>query len=230
MKQLFSQSFRRQLKRSLYTRARLVVLRGQIVLDMKKMPELTSRNYIRVGSLDLVAEEIRTNKVPGNVAELGVYQGDFSRYINSAFPDRKLYLFDTFQGFSEKDKSVDVTGGFSPATEDFSNTTVDSVLDQMAHKENILVRAGRFPDSLMDADLNETFAFVSIDVDLFKPTYEGLQFFYPRLSKGGYIFLHDYNSSDYQGVKAAVKKYCNEQGAGYFPLVDPCGTVVISKG
>ena len=27
--------------------------------------------------------------------------------------------------------------------------------------------------------------------------YEGLKYFYPRLSLGGYIFVHDYNSSLY---------------------------------
>lgn len=218
------------MKRILYERFRLVILRGQVVLRMETMRELTTRDSIRICSLEAVADEIRLNGVPGSVAELGVYQGDFAKYIHAAFPDRKLFLFDTFEGFSEKDKSVDVASGFSPATEDFSNTTVDLVLAKMTHTQNTIIRKGYFPETLLESDKQETFAFVSIDTDLYKPIYEGLQFFYPRLSKGGYIFLHDFNNKDYPGARAAVTQYCHEQGIGYFPLVDPCGTAVISKG
>lgn len=225
-----SKSFRKKLKRLLYKRFRLVIMRGQIVLDMTSLSGLTSRDYIRVGSLEAVAEEIRANSVGGSVAELGVYQGDFAKHIHTAFPDRNLYLFDTFEGFSETDKGVDRAGGFSAATEDFSDTNVDLVLKKMEHREKVIVRAGYFPESLQDTDKQEFFAFVSIDADLYKPIYHGLQFFYPRLSKGGYIFVHDYNNHDYPGVKAAVRKYCEEEGVNCFPLVDPCGTAVITKG
>ncbi|HEX4019577.1 MAG TPA: TylF/MycF/NovP-related O-methyltransferase [Acidobacteriaceae bacterium] len=225
-----SESFKKKLKRALYERLGLVIMRGQIVLEMHRLSNLTSRDYIRVCSLALVAEEIQANAVPGSVAELGVYKGDFAKHINAAFPGKALYLFDTFQGFSEKDKGVDVEGGFSSATEDFSDTTVDLVLKKMEHRQNVTIRAGYFPDSVQEADHRESFAFVSIDTDLYKPIYDGLQFFYPRLSKGGYIFLHDYNNPDYPGVKAAVKKYCSEEGINCFPLVDPCGTAVITKG
>ena len=38
----------------------------------------------------------------------------------------------------------------------------------------------------------EKFAFVSLDTDLYKPTLAGLEFFWPRMSKGGFIFIHDF--------------------------------------
>ncbi len=230
MAQNLTKRFKKNLKRLLYKRFRLIILRGQIVLDMERMSHLTSRDYIRVCSLASVAEEIRANSIPGSVAELGVYQGDFAKHIHAAFPDRNLYLFDTFAGFSENDKGAEAGGGFSSATEDFSDTTVELVLKKLAHPEKAIVRAGYFPASIQDADRNEIFAFVSIDADLYKPIYDGLQFFYPRLSKGGYIFVHDYNNANYPGAKAAVQKYCAETGINYFPLVDPCGTAVITKG
>ena len=58
--------------------------------------------YIRCSSLELVANEILERNTPGAVAELGVYRGEFARLINVAFPDRKLYLFDTFSGFDKE--------------------------------------------------------------------------------------------------------------------------------
>lgn len=230
MAQALSKFLKKNLKHSLYDRFGLTIMRGQIVLEMEKLSNLTSRDYIRVCSLESVAEEIRANSVPGSVSELGVYQGDFAKHINTAFRDRKLYLFDTFEGFSEKDKGIDRDQGFSSASEDFSDTTVELVLKKMKQPANVVIRAGYFPESIQDSDKQESFAFVSIDADLYKPIYDGLQFFYPRLSKGGYIFLHDYNNKDYPGVKEAVRKYCREEGINCFPLVDPCGTAVITKG
>jgi O-methyltransferase len=230
MASLFSAAFRKSVKRSLYKRFGLVIFRWQVVLDMERLSTLTTRDSIRVCSLYAVANEIHANNVLGHVAELGVYQGDFAKHIHAAFPDRTLYLFDTFQGFSEKDRGVDVSKGFSSATEDFSDTSVETVLSKMANRQRVVVRAGYFPDSIQDTDKEQSFAFVSIDADLYQPIYDGLRFFYPRLSAGGYIFLHDYNNRDYPGVKAAVTQYCKESGASYFPLVDPCGTAVMAKG
>jgi O-methyltransferase len=230
MANLFSAAFRRDVKRTLYKRLGIVIFRWQVVLDMERLSTLTTRDSIRVCSLYAVADEVHANNVPGSIAELGVYQGDFAKHIHAAFPDRTLYLFDTFEGFNEKDKGIEVRGGFSSGTEDFSNTSVDLVLGKLEHPERAVVRKGYFPESIHDADREQSFAFVSIDADLYKPIYDGLQFFYPRLSKGGTIFLHDYNNPDYPGVKAAVQKYCNEMGISYFPLVDPCGTAVITKG
>jgi O-methyltransferase len=230
MPQIFSESFKKNLKRQLYERYRLVILRGQVVLDMEKMSNLTTRDSLRVCSLHAIAEEIYTKPVEGSVAELGVYQGHFAKDINAEFPDRNLYLFDTFQGFSEQDKEVDRSSGLSSATEDFSDTSVDLVLKKMSYPEKVRIRAGYFPESTQETDKQERFAFVSIDTDLYKPIYDGLQFFYPRLNPGGYIFVHDYNNKDYPGVKAAVRKYCEEENINCFPLVDPCGTGVIAKG
>jgi O-methyltransferase len=104
------------------------------------------------------------------------------------------------------------------------------VLRKIASPQSAVVRKGYFPETLLEPDREESFAFVSIDTDLYKPMYDGLEFFYPRLSKGGYIFLHDFNNSDYPGARVAVTQYCHEHGVGYFPLVDPCGTAVLSKG
>lgn len=216
MPQIFSKSFRKNLKRLLYERYRLVVLRGQVVLDMEKLSNLTTRDSIRVCSLHAVAEEIHSHSVIGNVAELGVYQGEFARYIHREFPDRNLYLFDTFQGFSQQDQEVDRSGGFSSAAEDFSDTSVNLVLGKMDDPDRVKIRAGYFPESVQETDLTKSFAFVSIDADLYKPIYDGLAFFYPRLSPGGFIFIHDYNNKDYPGAKAAVESTANKKRSAAF--------------
>jgi O-methyltransferase len=42
----------------------------------------------------------------------------------------------------------------------------------------------------------ELFAFVSLDFDKYEPTLAGLEFFYPRVAPGGFVFVHDYTSQE----------------------------------
>ncbi|WP_179030820.1 TylF/MycF/NovP-related O-methyltransferase [Paenibacillus kribbensis] len=182
----------------------------------------------RLALLRQIADEINECGVRGSVAELGVFKGEFSKYINRVFPDRQLYLFDTFSGFDQKDIDNENKGDFSNSVAgEFCNSDVDLVLNKMMYKENCIVKKGYFPESA--SDVNETFAFVSLDVDLYQPILEGLKFFYPKLSEGGYIIIHDYNSTRFHGVKQAVREYCREHGVKYTPISDLCGSVAIMK-
>ncbi|GGN93178.1 TylF/MycF/NovP-related O-methyltransferase [Saccharibacillus kuerlensis] len=182
----------------------------------------------RVAMLRQVADEINDSNITGAVAELGVYQGEFAQYINSTFPDRPFYLFDTFEGFHETDISYDTQNEFSDAqVGEFQDTTPELVLKRMPYSEQCIIRQGFFPETAQN--LEEQFVFVSIDVDLYQPIFEGLKYFYPRLQKGGYIFIHDYNNSRFFGVKEAVKNYCRSNNIGYVPVNDLCGSVIIVK-
>ena len=55
--------------------------------------------------LQCFSEIVYDRRSSGNVAEGGVFEGYFAKRINAAFPDRKLYLFDTFEGFDNRDIS-----------------------------------------------------------------------------------------------------------------------------
>lgn len=184
-------------------------------------------DYIRISSLELVAQEINEKNITGSVAELGVYKGKFARYINQFFPERKLYLFDTFKGFDEADIRSEVQQNYSLGNQDFTNTSVKNVLAIMPNPERCIVREGFFPATA--EGLEEEFAFVSIDTDLFDPIYNGLVYFYPRLKQGGYIFVHDYNNDNYKGAKMAVRKFCSEYNVSYMPIPDSAGSAIITK-
>ncbi len=184
-------------------------------------------DYIRTAFLELCYDEIISKNIPGNVAELGVYQGEFAKKINLLFLDRKLYLFDTFEGFHPEDIEKDTRSGYSDGKQDFSKTSVESVLKLMKYPDNCIICKGHFPATAKRVD--DIFCFVNLDADLYEPIYEGLKFFYPRLSKGGYILVHDYNNDDYLGVRKAVHQYCNENNINYVPLPDIGGSVIITK-
>src|ERR1041385_1300392 len=56
-------------------------------------------DFVRYAALELCSNEIKANNLQGDVAEVGVYKGEFAKRLNQLFPAKKLYLFDTFEGF-----------------------------------------------------------------------------------------------------------------------------------
>ncbi|MDR1325811.1 MAG: TylF/MycF family methyltransferase [Treponema sp.] len=186
----------------------------------------TTNDIVRYQMLKLIADEINEKKLTGCVAELGVYKGDFAQRINRQFPERKLYLFDTFEGFDERDVKVEKEFDTYARKNDFRNNNTALVMKKMKHTRNCIIKKGWFPETAENVE--ERFVFVSIDTDLFAPTYIGLKYFYERLEEGGYIFVHDYNGKLY-GAKEAVQKFSKEHNIPYVPLSDLCGSVVFSK-
>lgn len=192
-----------------------------------------TRDYVRFKLLELIAEQIHQSGVAGEVAELGVYQGNFSKYINVLFPERKLFLFDTFEGFDAADEKFDIDKGHVESTmfdhvDRFKNTTLDLVLSKMKTPSNCIVCKGFFPETAVG--IEEKFALVSLDADLYKPMLAGLEYFYPRLSPGGFMLLHDYNHPKFLGVKEAVADFEKEHGiVAKVPMPDTNGTLVITK-
>ena len=184
-------------------------------------------DYVRYATLGLCFNEINNKDVKGAVAEVGVYKGDFSIRLNKLFSDRKLYLFDTFSGFDASDIDIETQKQFSKGNQDFSDTSENYVLARMPYPENCEIKKGKFPSTT--EGLDETFCFESLDADLYEPIYQGLTFFYPRLEKGGFIFVHDYNNKEYPGSAAAVQKFASELYISFVPIPDVGGSVIFTK-
>jgi O-methyltransferase len=79
---------------------------GRIIRSMDG-EDVPGGDYVRLKTLSLAAAEIYAGGVPGAAAELGVYRGEFAAEINRLFPDRKLYLFDTFGGFGAAEAAAE---------------------------------------------------------------------------------------------------------------------------
>lgn len=190
-------------------------------------------DYFRYRTFELMANEIIKKGVKGNVAEVGVFRGTFSKMINAKFPDKNMYLFDTFESFDEEEFQDELSKQRCPDSflDGFKNTSVEKVLSIMPYPERCIVKKGLFPNTAVGLE-DEDYAFVSIDVDFEKSILEGLRYFYPRLNRGGAIFIHDYNNRFLEGVKSAVDTYEQEVcvgGLNKVPLADEGGTLVILK-
>lgn len=191
-------------------------------LKNSELPERDlSNDYVRLATLELLCR--RLEKVSGAAAELGVYKGFFARCINILLPERKLYLFDSFEGFSAE---ACPSESFQAAHQ---NTAVDKVLSILPHPENVIVKPGFFPGSL--EGLEERFCLVSLDVDFMQTTLDGLRYFWPRMEKGGYLLLHDWGSPKLSGVAQALEIYEKEIGCPIpsVPLCDVGGSLILCK-
>jgi len=150
--------------------------------------------------------ELRRN-AHGCVAEAGVYRGEFASEINKSFPSKKLFLFDTFEGFDQRDFEWEEQESLVKA-DHFSDTAVEKVLAKMPFPENIVLKKGFFPETTSGID--EDWLLVSLDMDLYKPTLEGLKFFYPRMVQGGVLLIHDFFTPAYPNIQKAVSDFENE--------------------
>ena len=193
--------------------------------EIRTLVEYQQALDIRGAVFELLTERLAA--LPGDLAELGVYQGEFAARMSRCFPDRTLYLFDTFEGFDARDVSVESQSGYSRAVEgEFADTSVDLILSKMAAPERVVVRKGYFPETIPEEETS--FALVSLDADLYEPTLQGLRYFYPRLVSGGVILMHDYRNARFSGVCAAVEAFEQENGRMLLlPVGDLHGTAMI---
>jgi O-methyltransferase len=176
---------------------------------------------VRYGTLGLAIERLRSEKVEGDFAELGVWRGETSRFFHLCAPERVLHLFDTFCGFPD---------GFTEDQPDrFSETSVELVKQRLGNTHNVEFHVGCFPDTAAGLE-TRGFALVMLDADCYRSTLSGLQFFYPRTAPGGYVFLHDFNNPESErGVSRAASEFMSDKPELLVEVPDTWGSVFFRK-
>ena len=172
-------------------------------------------------------ERLKAEKIPGAFAEVGVYKGNSAAILHAMDPSRELHLFDTFTGFPASDLEGETGEAATYTTDNFADTDTRHILARFDNKDKIHLHQGYFPESAKGLE-EKQFALVNLDADLYKPTKAALEFFYPRLTPGGVIFIHDYNYK-WEGIVAAVNKFVLKIPEGLIVAPDIEGTVMIVK-
>lgn len=168
----------------------------------------------------------QTLPVPGEVFECGVYRGGTAALLwallNEAKSEKRLFLFDTFEGMPETDPVKD-----HHKRGDFSDTSLESVRAFVGGGERCIFKPGFIPatfDGLDDLSLS----FCHIDVDIYRSIMDSLNFIWPRLSTGGVIVFDDYGFPSCPGAKEAVDEFFQNQQA--VPLCLQTGQAIVFKG
>lgn len=199
---------------------------GTVSKTLKNI-ERTYHDKVRFYTFWLQIERIKDQKIPGSFAELGVYRGETAKIIHEIDPERELYLFDTFDGFSAKDLSLEKSEDDKYNTTNFSDTNLEVVKEYINGNEHVRYQPGYFPDST--ANLSETnYSFVHLDADLYKPTLAALHYFYPKLSPGGVIIIHDYNHT-WDGIRKAIDEFLPTIPESIAEIADWQGSAMIVK-
>ena len=170
--------------------------------------------------LDLVQYFLATLPVPGARAECGVYRGATARLLCHAWRSRQpgfrgdgLYLIDSFSGASTSSAHdlIPVRGAngttrmeaFFPAGK--TDTSAELVRGFFGDFPQVQICAGWIPQVF--ATLPERdWAFVHLDLTLYEPTLASLEYFYPRLNRGGVILCD--GSIFCPGAQTAWVEFC----------------------
>lgn len=197
--------------------------------EQRQLCNLEPWDNTRRDMLILLLRTILKSNIPGDMVEVGVYQGLTAKLIHHYIPERSLHLFDTFEGFTDKSVISERTNvDYQIQASLFSDTALDTAKRCIApQNNNVFFYKGYFPESIPDHLSALRFAFVHLDADLYEPTIEGLKFFYPRLSEKGMIVIHDYNA--WPGARKAVDEFFLNRKELPIPMPDKSGSALIIK-
>lgn len=167
-----------------------------------------------------------TDGLPGALAECGCFEGASAYFMAQAAPDTDLYLFDSLAGLSEP--------GVADAAADAEHmrwragdmSAREAVLrGNLAGFTRIQLLRGWIPERFGDV-AQQRFRCVHIDVDLYQPTRDSLEFFYPRMVPGGVIVLDDYGSAMCPGAVAATDEFFADKPERVIHLTSGQGVVI----
>lgn len=201
------------------------VKKGNVSTKLKRI-ERFYRDKVRFYTFWFQIERLKSKQIIGAFAEVGVYKGETAKMMHEMDPLRRLHLFDTFEGFNKNDLENEHVNDTNHAI-DFSDTSTESVTKYIDGNTNIVFHKGYFPDTTKNLVV-EKFAFVHLDADLYKPTLSALHYFYPLLTNGGVIIIHDYNHT-WQGVSKAVDEFSKTIAESLVEIPDWQGSVMIVK-
>ena len=140
----------------------------------------------------------------GDVWECGVYAGGtaaiMAAILRDKAPEKKLYLFDTFEGMPETDSKLDLH-----KQGDFANTSAESVA-QLVGASSCVIRKGFIPTTFAGLE-SARICFAHIDVDIYRSHIDCLEFIWPRVVRGGFLLFDDYGMPTCPGARTAVDEF-----------------------
>lgn len=183
--------------------------RSKDLEKINKVNEETQMLMTNDEAYKIIMATRNSKKVPGDIAEVGVYKGGTAKLICEEKGEKSLHLFDTFEGLPEIkdiDKSKHRKGQYP--------SNYYEVKKYLKNYPKVNFYQGIFP-STADQVKDKKFSFVHLDVDIYESTLEALKFFFPRMSKGGVIISHDYVMAP--GVRKAFDEFFEKKAE---PVLD----------
>jgi hypothetical protein len=189
----------------------------------------------RLDNIQALVEEVVREQVPGDLIETGVWRGGSTIFMRGllkahGITDRAVWVADSFAGPPSREEDGASSRSFSsPGMEGIREGLQNSTLPRQVQERIDLIMAGTtyeevrerfsrydllddqvrflrgwFRNTLPSAPI-EHLALLRLDGDWYDSTFDALDALYPRLSKGGYVIVDDYNA--FEECRRAVHDY-----------------------
>jgi O-methyltransferase len=170
----------------------------------------------------------RSARLPGDMAECGVFTGGTANLLGEAISQSgartRLHLFDTFQGMPETSQPA---RDYHSAGE-FSDTSLELVMKRLEDYGFVDTHPGFIPTTFEEVEDVPLFSLVHVDVDIYPSTIECCRWFWPRLCSGGVMIFDDYGFYPYRrAARAAVDEYFRDKSER--PIALPTGQGIVIK-
>ena len=175
----------------------------------------------------------------GDVAECGCWKGHSTYMVadrlQAAGWKGRFFVFDSFEGGLSDKVAADraVSGDTSPERTLEQKLSFASDFDAVASLLKpfpfVSLHKGWIPAVFptVPALEDSRFALVHVDVDLYEPTRDSLDFFGPRMAEGGIFVIDDYGSANFPGCRAAVDEYMAQRRPRFFLESHLMGAVMV---
>ncbi len=210
------------------------VISVSVPVDMKEQDFLnlydlcrpyTMTSTERMYSLYKAVNYVINNNIPGDFVECGVWKGGSALLIakmlaDKNVTDRKVILYDTYEGMSEPtENDKDIAG--EAATTLLQKTSIeiqDSIWCYSSFEEvkknlslsgliekNIIMIKGKVEDTIPNDVPTKLISLLRLDTDWYESTKHELNHLYPMLNTNGVLIIDDYGH--WEGCRKAVDEY-----------------------
>jgi hypothetical protein len=172
---------------------------------------------------------ILDNRLPGDFVECGVWRGGSAMMMayllkHHGIRDRRIYLYDTFEGMSaptNKDKTFSGQSArdMMEQSQDEKETSVWCLADLEDVKRNLALTElgndqliyvkGKVEETVPSTLPQNKISLLRLDTDWYESTLHELNYFYPLLLVGGVMIVDDYGH--WEGCRQAVDEYFGKQ-------------------
>jgi len=164
----------------------------------------------------------------GDTAECGVFEGASSYLIlkSNSGTGKEHYIFDSFEGLSKIEENDFVINKKIPQWKESDLSVGENVVrHNLDEFENVHYLKGWIPERFGEIS-NKKYSFAHIDVDLYQPTLESINYFYNRMVVGGMIVCDDYGFNTCPGAYKAMKEFFSDKTESIIHLTTGQGVVI----
>jgi O-methyltransferase len=211
-----------------------------------KVKDFTMTSPQRLYSLYKSVEYVSKSNIPGDFVECGVWRGGSAMAIALVLKrlgdnQRRIYLYDTYEGMSEPGSNDnDIFGNSAEKlleTEEKLNnqenvwcySTLDDVKKNLFAtgypSENLEFIKGKVEETI-PTHIPVQIALLRLDTDWYESTLHEMNHLYPLLSRNGVLIIDDYGH--WQGARKAIDEYLEKNKIGILlNRIDYTGRIAI---